>query len=143
MSFEENVARLYERVTGRPPSMLELFTILACINEARYGHKVAEEQSRIEGERKLYEEAKAKLKGYTPQCVIVDEMGNEPDEPKYYVIEDHPGMMWANAPLTAGKLEHMMREQVRMDERRDVLAPDIVARIRRRVEKAMTLDSRR
>jgi hypothetical protein len=49
-------------------------------------------------------------------------------------------MMWANAPLTAAKLEHMMREQVRMDERRDVLAPDIVMRIRRRVEKAMTLD---
>ena len=140
MSYEENVARLYERVTGRPPSMLELFTILACINEARYGHKVAEEQSRIEGERKLYEEAKAKLKGYTPQCVIIDEVGNEPDEPKYYVIEGHPGMMWANAPLTAAKLEHMMREQAHMDERRDVLAPDIVARVRHRVEKAMTLD---
>ena len=140
MSYEENVARLYERVMGRPPSMLELFTILACIDEARYGHKVAEEQSRIEDERKLYEEAKAKLKGYTPQCVIVDEMGNEPDEPRYYLCKDHPGMMWANAPLTAAKLEHMMREQVRMDERRDVLAPDIVARVRRRVEKAMTLD---
>ena len=60
--------------------------------------------------------------------------------PKYYVIEDHPGMMWANAPLTAAKLEYMMREQARMDERRNMLAPDIVARIRRRVEKAMTLD---
>lgn len=140
MSYEKNVARLYERVMGRPPSMFELFVILACIDKARYGHNVAEEQSRIEDERKLYEEAKAKLKGYTPQCVIIDETGNEPDEPKYYVIEDHPGMMWANAPLTAAKLEHMMREQARMDERRNMLAPDIVARIRRRVEKAMTLD---
>lgn len=140
MSYEKNVARLYERVMGRPPSMFELFVILACIDKARYGHKVAEEQSRIEDERKLYEEAKAKLKGYTPRFIVVDEISHETDEPRYYLCKDHPGMMWANAPLTAAKLEHMMREQVRMDERRDVLAPDIVARIRRRVEKAMTLD---
>ena len=72
--------------------------------------------------------------------VVVDEISHETDEPRYYLCKDHPGMMWANAPLTAAKLEHMMREQVCMDERRDVLAPDIVARIRRRVEKAMTLD---
>lgn len=72
--------------------------------------------------------------------VVVDEISHETDEPRYYLCKDHHGMMWANAPLTAAKLEHMMREQARMDERRDVLAPDIVARIRRRVEKAMTLD---
>ena len=90
MSYEENVARLYKRVMGRPPSMLELFTILACINEARYSGKrdemveemVEEKMRQIEEQRTLREEAKSKLRKAKPEPHIItwSEWGPKPDD---------------------------------------------------------------
>lgn len=90
MSFEENVARLYERAMGRSPSMFELFTVLACIDEARYGGKrdemveemIEEKTRQIEEQRTLYEEAKAKLRKAKPEPHIITwlEWGPKPDD---------------------------------------------------------------
>jgi hypothetical protein len=86
MSFEENVARLYEWAMGRPPSMFELLVILACINEARYGGKrdemVEEKTRQIEEQRTLYEEAKANLRKAKPEPHIItwSEWGPKPDD---------------------------------------------------------------
>jgi len=90
LSYEENVARLYKRVMGRPPSMLELFTILACINEARYSGKrdemveemVEEKMRQIEEQRTLYEEAKSKLRKSKPEPHIItwSEWEPKPDD---------------------------------------------------------------
>ena len=90
MSFEENVARLYEWAMGRPPSMFELFWILACIDEARYGGKrdemveemIEEKMRQIEEQRTLYEEAKSKLRKAKPEPHIItwSEWGPKPDD---------------------------------------------------------------
>ncbi len=86
MSFEENVARLYEWAMGRPPSMFELFWILACIDEARYGGKrdemVEEKMRQIEKQRTLYEEAKSKLRKSKPEPHIItwSEWEPKPDD---------------------------------------------------------------
>jgi len=90
MSFEENVARLYEWAMGRPPSMLELFTVLACINEARCGGKrdemveemIEEKTRQVEKQRTLYEEAKSKLRKAKPEPHIItwSEWWPKPDD---------------------------------------------------------------